>query len=101
MFAHKTKRYMTRAIAEELHSEILILLWQLIDRQKEQELTLDYLQVFELSVSEGQQAITHRQEIPERRETWIIPLEEAEPIARTVWCIDNDDGQMMLFPQDY
>jgi hypothetical protein len=61
----------------------------LIDRQKEQDVELDYLQVFELSVSDGQQAITHRQEIPERSETWIIPLEDAEPIARTVWCIDN------------
>jgi uncharacterized protein YecE (DUF72 family) len=102
MFDHQTKRYMTKSISKELHMEIAIILWQLIDRQNEQEVELDYLQVFELSVSEGnQQAITHRQEIPERSETWLIPLEEAEPITRTVWCIDNDDGQMMLFPEDY
>jgi uncharacterized protein YecE (DUF72 family) len=103
MFTNKTKRYMTRAIAEELHMEIAIILWQLIDRQKEQELVIDYLQIFELSVSEDHQlAITHRQEIPERSETWIIPLEDAEPITRTVWCIDNStEGQMMLYPQDY
>jgi len=100
MFADKTKRYMTRAVAEELNMEIAIILWKLIDRQNEQEVELDYLQVFELSVSDGQQSITHRQEIPERRETWIIPLEVADPIDRTVWCIDND-GQMMLFPKDY
>jgi hypothetical protein len=103
MFTNKTKRYMTRAISEELHMEIAIILWQLIDRQKEQGVELDYLQVFELSISEDNKlAITHRQEKPERRETWIIPLEDAAPIARTVWCIDNStDGQIMLFPQDY
>lgn len=102
MFDSKTKRFMTRSVAEELHLEIAIILWQLIDRLKEQEVELDYLQVFELSISlDNQLAITHRQEIAERRETWIIPLEEAAPITRTVWCIDNDDGQMMLFPQDY
>jgi hypothetical protein len=102
MFHDNTKRYMTRTISEELHMEIAIILWQLIDRQKEQEVELDYLQVFELSVSAGnQQGITHRQEIPERSKTWTIPLEDAEPITRTVWCIDNDGGQMMLFPQDY
>ncbi len=102
MFDHKTKRYMTRAIYEELHIEIAIILWKLIDRQNEQGVELDYLQVFELYDSkEKQLSITHRQEIPERSETLIISLEEAEPITRTVWCIDNDDGQMMLFPQDY
>jgi len=103
MFDNKTKRYVTRAIAEELHMEIAIILWQLIDRLNDQEIELDYLQVFELSVSEDNQlAITHRQEVPVRRETWIIPLEEAEPITRTVWCIHNgEEGQMMLFPQDY
>ena len=102
MFDNTTKRYMTRSVAEELHMEIAIILWQLIDRLIEQEVELDYLQVFDLSIGvDNQLAITHRQEIPERRETWIIPLVDAEPLARTIWCIDNDDGQMMLFPQDY
>jgi len=34
MFDSKTKRYMTRAISEELHMEIAIILWQLIEDKK-------------------------------------------------------------------
>lgn len=49
MFESKGKRYVTRAISEELHTEIQYILWHLIDVSKRQGLELDYLQVFELS----------------------------------------------------
>ncbi|NYF23563.1 DUF960 family protein [Sporosarcina sp. JAI121] len=101
MFDNKEQRYMTRAIAEELHSEIAILLWRLIDVKNIRVTELDYLQVFELSISNGKQAIIHRQEVPERQRLWILPLEDTEPIIRTIWCIDNGESQMMLFPEDY
>lgn len=92
---------MTRAIAEELHPEIAVKLWRLIDAKKQQNVELDYLQVFELTKSSGKQAIIHRQEEPERRAFHIIPLYETVPVTRTVWCIDNGETEMMLFPEDY
>lgn len=101
MFESKEKRYLTRAIAEELHIEIQLLLWHLIDQSKRQGLELDYLQVFELSVLDGKQMIVHRQEVPERRRKWSLPLENTKPINGKVWCIDDGENQMMLYPCDY
>lgn len=101
MFDQKSKRYMTRAIAEALPMEIALLLWQLIDAQKEQKMELDYLQVFELSIHEGKQAIIHRQEVPERKEQWLIRLVDTMPRTSTVWCMDDGENQMMLYPTDY
>ncbi|RDW21367.1 hypothetical protein CWR48_02885 [Oceanobacillus arenosus] len=101
MFESTGKRYMTRAIADELHIEIQLLLWHLIDELKSQGSKLDYLQVFELSVLDGKQMIVHRQEVPEREQKWSITLKSTNPITEKVWCIDDGKNQMMLFPSDY
>lgn len=101
MFDKKEKRYMTRAVAEEVHPEIATILWQLIDAKRSQNVDLDYLQVFELSVHEGKQAIIQRQEVPERKSLHILPLQEGEPTTITIWCIDSGETEMILFPEDY
>lgn len=92
---------MTRAIADSLHIEIQNLLWNLIDLERNHEKELDYLQVFDLENKRGQQHITHRQEMPERKSGWIISLDDALPVNNTVWCIDDGVYQTMLFPSDY
>ena len=61
MFNNPNERYMTRGIAETVHPEIVLLLWNLIDRLKEKGVELDYLQVFKLSILNGEQIILHRQ----------------------------------------
>jgi len=104
MFDNKNNRYMTKAIAAELHPEIALILWKLIDSKNKLNVEMDYLQVFELTVSNGKQAIVHRQEVPERKSFLIVPLTDAEPINSKVWCMDSgveSEGQMMLFPNDY
>lgn len=101
MFDYNAERYMTRAIAEEVPLRIALHLWSLINEQIVKGVELDYIQVFELSANNKKQAIIHRQEIPKRESFWIIPLEDVEPIDRTIWCIDNGENQMMLFPEDY
>lgn len=101
MFNDKGKRYMTKTINETVHGEIQMILWGLIDEQREKDLELDYLQVFELKVQQGKQYIIHRQEVPERKREWVYQLKHTTPIERTVWCIDSDDYQMMLLPSDY
>lgn len=75
--------------------------WGLIDEQREHDLELDYLQVFELSIKEGKQHIIHRQEVPEREKECIITLEHTLPVNNTIWCIDDGSYQTMLFPSDY
>lgn len=101
MFDDKDKRYMTKAVAESLHPEIQMLLWQLIDHQKEQGKELDYLQVFELVNKNNKQEILHRQEVPPSETKWFIPLKNTTPIYETVWCMDDGENQVMMYPSDY
>lgn len=101
MFKDKSKRYMTKTINETVHGEIQMILWGLIDEQRENDLELDYLQVFELKVQEGKQYIIHRQEVPERKCEWIYQLQYTNPIDQTIWCIDSGSNQTMLYPEDY
>ena|SRR5699024_1733461 len=101
MFSDKQKRYMTRMIAEVVHVEIQKILWDLIDEQRKNGLELDYLQVFELNAKDGEQYVVHRQEVPERSEKRVFQLKHTIPINQTIWCIDSDEYQMMLFPSDY
>ncbi len=101
MFEKIEKRYMTRAIGEEVHPEIATILWKLIDAKRQQNVDLDYLQVFELSVQDGKQAIIQRQEVFEMRSLHILPIHQTEPITSTIWCIDSGETEMMLYPEDY
>lgn len=101
MFKSKNKRYMTRTIDETVHAEIQMILWSLIDEQVKAGKELDYLQVFELEVTEGRQRIVHRQEVPERKREWIYTLQYTAPIDQTIWCIDSEEYQMMLLPNEY
>lgn len=101
MFDNQDNRYMTSPIAEDIHVEIVQLIWRLIDSKKHLKIPTDYLQVFELTKSNGKQAIIHRQEVPERKSFHLLPLKQAVPITRIIWCIDNGEMEMMLFPEDY
>lgn len=92
---------MTRTIDETVHAEIQMILWSLIDGQRKEEAELDYMQVFELKVKDGRQHIIHRQEVPERRLEWVYQLQHTTPIERTIWCIDSEEYQMMLLPNEY
>ncbi|EWG12035.1 DUF960 family protein [Cytobacillus firmus] len=101
MFNKTSNRYMTRSIAKEIHPEIAMRLWNLIDERKMEEDELDYLQVFELFIEDGKQLVLHRQEQPSYSKQWLIELKHTVPIPSTIWCIDDGQSQMMLFPTDY
>lgn len=101
MFSKKHARYMTKTIGGTVHTEIQMILWNLIDEQRKTEKELDYLQVFELKAVDGRQHIVHRQEVPERKREWMYTLQYTTPINQTIWCIDSEEYQMMLFPSDY
>lgn len=56
MFDNQDNRYMTSEIAEEVHVEIIQLIWRLIDSKKYIKIPIDYLQLFEFAESNGKQA---------------------------------------------
>lgn len=57
--------------------------------------------MFELNIKEEKQQVVHRQEIPKREETSIVSLHSTQPINTVIWCLNNGNNQMMLFPEDY
>ena len=101
MFKNPNERYMTRGIAKNIHPEVTLLLWHLIDRLKDKGMEVDYLQVFELFILNDEQIIIHRQEQPPYKEQLTVKWKSSQQITNTIWCLDNGEGQIMLFPEEY
>ncbi|WP_340461192.1 DUF960 family protein [Niallia circulans] len=95
-------RYMTKAISEELDIELQVVLWKFYDEINEQRKEqMDYLQVFEISVCVETLTITNRQEVPSLQTKVIINNKVKGAKNTTVWIIDDERYQTMLFPKDY
>ena len=62
MFDSKN-RYITNGVQSNVPLYLIMILWELIDREK-QNTQLDYLQIFRLSKENGKQRIVHEQEQP-------------------------------------
>ena len=96
------KKYMTRGVQECIPFDLVVLMWQMYDRCKEEMNSCDYLHVFQLKMLEGEvlnQEITHKQEVPEYERTYVIAVER--PITGKIYVIENDDYVMMLLANEY
>ena len=62
MFDSKN-RYITNGVQSNVPLYLIMILWELIDREK-QNTQLDYLQIFRLSKENGMQRIVDEQEQP-------------------------------------
>lgn len=105
MFKTKEKRYVTKGVNERVPVELQLFCWQCIDEQAtKDEITMDYLQVFELNPDNQRQTIeVHRQEEP-----FLITYHEVNMTDATnqltflkVWVIDDGTNQTMLLPEEY
>ncbi len=93
----KNPHYATNGINENLPIMTQIILWELIDSMKVDE--KDYLQVFTLSVENGQQKILHEQECPEYSAEHLFP--STNPITGKIFVIDDETHSTMLFAEEY
>ena len=96
------KKYMTRGVQECIPFDLVVLMWQMYDRCKEEMNSCDYLHVFQLKMLEGEvlnQEIIHQQEVPEYERTYVIAVER--PITGKIYVIENDDYVMMLLANEY
>ena len=101
MFQSKNNRYVTRSVDNTVPIETQFFLWSLIDDQVQNGNALDYFQKFELKATEIGQEILHIQEEPQWSQTKIMGIPSECCINKTIWVIDSDDYQTMLFPEDY
>ena len=91
------KRLATNNVMREIPLAWQLMLWTLVDRLPIEQ---DYLQVFELSDSNGLQKIVHAQECPPYRKEYLF-----SPLFRTVtakiYIINDEMHATMLFANEY
>ncbi|MGJ0917868.1 DUF960 family protein [Enterococcus avium] len=106
MFERQENRYITKGVNEQVPKEIQLRCWQLIDKKvKQEDVQLDYLQIFEFNRDDqrGTIMIIHRQEEP-----FFIDYHEcrvtdalANFFIKKLWVIDDHTHQTMLLPEEY
>lgn len=98
MFDSKN-RYITKGIESSVPLYLIMILWELIDREK-QNTRLDYLQIFRLSTENGKQRIVHEQEQPRPfKKTYVYRMPET--FTGKIYVIDDGDHETMLLAEEY
>lgn len=99
----KIERYMTRGIQADVPMEIQLFLWELQTGIRKSNKEIDYLQVYDLIIEEGQQKIRHTSEEPEYEKEYVIQVEE--PMIAKIYIIEDDYGdklvETMLLAEEY
>lgn len=67
-------KYITRGINEKLDVRLQIMLWEMIELLRKQNIELDYLQIFKISNKSGKVVVEHSQEVPEYRVKYLLDV---------------------------
>ena len=94
--AFESTRYSTSEIAADLPLDLQILLWGLIDQLQEEK---DYLQIFDLTLTDQGQRIVHSQEQPPYRAEYTIPTLASR--QGKVFVVDDGTHTTMLWSHQY
>ena len=100
----KNNRYVTIGINEEVDIRLQLIMWSMIDKLNDEEnIELDYLQVFKIRKEGNKVVINQSQEVPEYSCTYEIELEDIQIDDEIkIYVIDNGvEGSTMLFPWEY
>ena len=109
MFDKDQDRYITRGVKNTLSTKLQIVLWGLIAELKEQakkdeELEVDYLQVFQLEpngIKDGQeiQQVIHSQEKLDYKRIIYVPVKKA--VNEKLFAIDDKSHSTLLLAKEY
>ena len=97
-------RYVTRGVNEEVDVRLQLIIWSMIDKLKDEEnVELDYLQVFRIRKEGKKIVISQSQKVPEYSCTYEIELEDIQIDDEIkLYVIDNGfEGSIILFPWEY
>jgi hypothetical protein len=89
MFEKGKPRYATQQIVFNVSVEIQVLLWRIMDKRRNNQEPLDYLQVIHLQRVCDMQMITNKQEQPPMEMEVCLKLKESQPIDTIIWIIDD------------
>ncbi len=91
----KNQYYLTKGANERIPLLTQLFLWNLIEKLDEPK---DYIQFFYLTVENGRQKITHKQEQPEYQREYLL---DTEPVTEMVFVIDDGTHTTMLLGEEY
>ena len=99
----KDNRYVTRGVNEEVDIRLQLMIWSMLDKLKDEEnVELDYLQVFRIRKEGKKIVISQSQEVPEYSCTYEIEIEDIQIEDEIkVYVIDSGEYSTMLFPSEY
>ena len=93
----KNKRYITKGVNSVVSLPLQFFMWQCID---ELNIPKDYLQVFNCTMYDGKQKITHIQEEPEYKKEYLFSTDAPFFIGK-IFVIDNDAYTTMMLANEY
>ena len=93
----KIIRYITSNAQNRIPPLLQLFLWNLFDEMNVK--SKDYLQVFNLTVRDGNQNIKHIQEQPKYSKEYTVLCDS--PVTEKVYIIIEGDIQTMLLAEDY
>ena len=91
------KRYITKGINSVVSLSLQFFMWQCIDKL---DVPKDYLQVFNCTMYDGKQKITHIQEEPEYKKEYLFSTDAPIFIGK-IFVIDNDAYTTMMLANEY
>lgn len=98
----KENRFMTRRIADNIEFDMQVLLWEMIDQLKVENVGQDYLQVFEIKGLGNGCKIIHSQEVPSYTKTFEFKdLRVQVGVEMKIFIIDSGEYSIMLFADEY
>ena len=100
----KDNRYVTRGVNEEVDIRLQLMIWSMLDKLKDEEnVELDYLQVFRIRKEGKKIVISQSQEVPEYSCTYEIEIEDIQIDDNIkLYVRDNGfEGTIILFPWEY
>lgn len=100
----KNNRYVTRGVNEDVDIRLQLIMWSMIDKLKDEEnIQLDYLQVFKLRKEGKKVIIEQSQEVPEHKVSYEIEIEDVEiGNENKIYVIDSgEEYSTMLLASEY
>jgi hypothetical protein len=96
-------RYMTKGISEQVPLELQLFMWSEIDKLVLRSESVDYLQVFEISIKENYIELEHRQEVPSYQKIHKLKrLKDDDALDQVkIFVIDDIDHSTMLLAIEY
>ncbi|WKY44860.1 DUF960 family protein [Eubacteriaceae bacterium ES2] len=97
--------YMTKGFQSEIPAITQVILFECLEKSKQNLEEMDYLQVFELKKIRSNgiylQEIIHKQEVPAFKEILVLEIPEAQIIDTKVFAIDDGDHHTFLLASEY